>query len=130
MPDDAAAFLLKAHEGVLAADAAFAAGWYTVCARTAYFAAFHAAIAALLHEGVRDRNDRWDHAWVQAAFNEQLIVRRKFYSSELRSVLVDGMALRHSADYSLDALPVRDVRRALRRCSALVAAIEQRLSRS
>lgn len=131
MPNgDAAVFLAKAQEGVQAAEAALAAGWFSVCARTAYFAAFHAAIAALLHEGIRNRTGRWDHAFVQAAFSEQLINRRELFSGDLRSVLLDGMVLRHRADYSPDAVSEREMRRAVQRSSALVIAVEQRLRRS
>ncbi len=100
MPPDRDEFFAKAQEGLLAAEAALDAGWFTVCARTAYFAAYHAAIAALLHEGITDRKGEWAHKFVAATFGEQLVRRRKVYAAALGGVLREGMHLRHAADYT------------------------------
>ena len=129
MPDDAAAFLLKANEGVLATEAAFEAGWYTVCARSAYFAAFHAAIAALLHAGIHDRRREWDHAYVQAAFAEQLINRRKMYPAHVRAMLKDNHSVRLAADYQPAPISRRQASEALKRCQELCSLVSQRLQR-
>ncbi|MCX6023357.1 MAG: HEPN domain-containing protein [Chloroflexi bacterium] len=127
MPSDRDEFFAKAQEGLLAAEAALDAGWFTVCARTAYFAAYHAAIAALLHEGIVDRKNEWGHDFVQAAFAERLITRRKVYPSSLRATLKDGMALRHAADY--EAAPIRrqQLLPIIRRIRELVEQVDHQL---
>ena len=130
MPSDRDEFFAKAQEGLLAAEAALEAGWHTVCARTAYFAAYHAAIAALLHEGITDRKGSWGHDFVQAAFVEQLIVRRKVYAAPLRSILREGMDLRHRADYRPLPVTRREALTLMRHARDLVAAVYDQVSRS
>ncbi|MCX6023355.1 MAG: hypothetical protein NTZ05_16830 [Chloroflexi bacterium] len=128
MPSDRDEFFAKAREGLLAAEAALDAGWFTVCARTAYFAAYHAAISALLHEGIVDRKGEWGHAFVQATFAEQLIVRRKIYPSSVSSTLKDGLELRHRADYTRTAISRRLADAAYRRSAELYRVVAQRIA--
>jgi uncharacterized protein (UPF0332 family) len=120
------AFLEKAHESLLGAEAEFAAGRYNNAANRAYYACFQAAVVALSRAGIRPpRADRyWSHAFVQSTFTGQLINRRKLYPADLRQVLADTYALREAADYDEGShvIPLK-VERALRRARAFVQAI-------
>ncbi|QTA91467.1 HEPN domain-containing protein [Desulfonema magnum] len=71
---------------------------YNACANRAYFAAFQAAIAALLDQGAKRGN--FDHKWVQAEFSRKLIKRRKIYPGRLSSHLMKMQGVRNRADYS------------------------------
>ncbi|MCX6023353.1 MAG: hypothetical protein NTZ05_16820 [Chloroflexi bacterium] len=127
MQSDQDEFFAKAQEGLLAAEAALDAGWFTVCARTAYFAAYHAAIAALMHEGIVDRKGDWAHKFVAGTFAEQLVRRRKVYAAVLGGVLAEGMHLRHTADYAPRPISRTQAARGLRDSQQLVHAITDRL---
>lgn len=91
-------FAAKARENVAAAGDEFDAGRYNACANRAYYAMFHAALAALLAHDVKP-STRPGHDWVQANFNERLIKRRKVYPSRLAPQLLAAMDIRHTADY-------------------------------
>ena len=77
--------LEKANENLEAARLLFDAGLHNASANRAYYAAFHAAIAALSAAGIRMDNIK--HANVQAQFSGKLIQRRKVYSSRLKTSL-------------------------------------------
>jgi uncharacterized protein (UPF0332 family) len=98
---EALRFLAKAEGGLAGAESEFAAARYNNCANRAYYAAFQAAVAALLESGLRlpDAGGTWAHGFVQAQFAERLIKRRKRYPARLRDVLTTGSTLRHIADY-------------------------------
>jgi uncharacterized protein (UPF0332 family) len=81
--DGATAFLSKATESLAGAGAELAAGRYNNYANRCYYACFQAAIAALLHAGVRARSSTWGHGYVQSQFIERLIDRRKGYPATL-----------------------------------------------
>jgi len=69
-------FLNKAQENFKAAQISFDNECYNACANRAYFAAFQAAVAALVDKGIKSEKN--EHAWVQSEFNFQLIKRKKF----------------------------------------------------
>ena len=73
------AFLLKAERSLAGAASEHINERYDNTANRCYYAAFQAAIAALLRGGVRptDPHTGWGHDYVQAQFAEQLIRRRK-----------------------------------------------------
>ena len=68
-------FLAKAKENLTAAQICFENGLYNACANRAYYAALHAAVAALAHRGIK--RNKIDHGQVQADFSGELIKRRK-----------------------------------------------------
>jgi len=94
-------YLAKAHENLAGAESEFQHGRTNSCARSAYYACFHAAIAALLQAGLTPPEPArgWGHDWVQVSFVGQMIQRRKIYPANLRRTLPDLLALRHKADY-------------------------------
>ncbi len=65
----------------------------------AYFAAFHAAIAALLTTQGYEVPDRWSHGAVASDFSVQCIQRRKLVPRKYRGTLAKLMGHRHAADY-------------------------------
>ncbi len=73
-------FLAKAEENLTAAHICFENGLYNACANRAYYAALHAAVAALAHRGIR--RDKISHGQVQADFSGELIKRRKVYPGQ------------------------------------------------
>jgi uncharacterized protein (UPF0332 family) len=89
--------LTRAAECLAGARSEFANARYNNAANRAYYAAYNAAIVALIRAGI-DR-PRWLHDEVQALFAGQLIARRKLYPGELRRVLSDLLKIRTLADY-------------------------------
>lgn len=104
-------FSAKAQENIEAAELLFEHQLYNASANRAYYAAFHAAIAALVHAGVRF--DRTDHGFIQAKFSSELIHRRKIYPRRLRSYLPDLQMVRDDADYKLKSISKRAANRQL-----------------
>jgi len=91
-------FLTKAEENLTAAQVCFENGLYNACANRAYYAALHAAVAALAHRGIK--RDKIDHGQVQADFSGELIKRRKVYPAKFKSYLSDMQLVRNQADYA------------------------------
>lgn len=89
-PED---YLAKAEESLASAEDDYAKGHYNSCARSTYYALFQAAVAALLHEGVKPRRD-WRHDFVQAQFAGRLVYRRKLFPSVYRDVLQVALQVR------------------------------------
>jgi uncharacterized protein (UPF0332 family) len=118
-------YLAKAHENLASAESELRHGRTDSCARSAYYACFHAAIAALLDAGLTAPEPArgWGHDWVHASFVGQLIQRRKFYPANLRRTLPDLLALRHKADYRATRVSQREVQRAVGRAQALDQAV-------
>lgn len=125
METDVAIYLAKATESLLTAQNEFNNGHYNSCANRCYYAAFQAAIAALLRRGVRTTSDRRPHNFVQSAFAGQLINRRHRYPSALRSTLGDLQHLRNRADYTTDLITEIEANPGLRHCREFVTAIQQ-----
>lgn len=90
-------FSTKAQENIEAAEILFENQKYNASANRAYYAAFHAAIAALTNAGIPI--DRISHESLQAKFNGELIRKRKVYPSRFKSYLLDLQSVRLAADY-------------------------------
>lgn len=121
-------YLAKAQESLEGARTALDAGRYSNSANRSYYAAFQAAIHAILAERIRPtgRRDTWDHGWVQGQFNGLLINRRHIYSPDLRTILSDNYDLRVRADYTAQSITQALASRALQRAERFVAAIVRR----
>src|SRR5215207_578497 len=70
------AYIAKAQENLASAASELVNGRYNACANRAYYAAFQAAIVALLQAGIHPPRDAWGHDFVQAQFAGQLVMRR------------------------------------------------------
>ena len=60
--------LAKARENLTCAEAELAAGRYNTCASRAYYAAWHAAVAALIESRERPTGVLWSHEFVIGRF--------------------------------------------------------------
>jgi uncharacterized protein (UPF0332 family) len=93
-------FLDKAQSNLRVAERAHADGEPDPCVSRAYYAVFHAAIAALLKlTDYRRKGQTWDHGSVAAEFNRRLIRQQKVFKSHLARMLIDLREHRHDADY-------------------------------
>jgi len=115
-------YLAKARNSLRTAQSAFERGDCDSCASRAYFAVFHAEIAALL-KLTEFRQNRWGHDQVQAEFNRRLIRSRKLFPASLRLIHNDLMGRRHIADYTDQYVSIRTAERCLSKAAEMVATI-------
>jgi uncharacterized protein (UPF0332 family) len=115
----------KALENVVSAASELTNRRYNASANRAYYAAFQAAIVALLRAGIQPPGVQWGHAFVQAQFAGQLVARRKLYPAALRDTLPRLLELRERADYGLTHVSQTQAARGLRRAQEFLDAIER-----
>ncbi|MBI3797398.1 MAG: HEPN domain-containing protein [Deltaproteobacteria bacterium] len=119
-------FLAKAQSNLRVARLAFENKEYDPCVSRAYYAVFHAEIAALLHfTELRPRY--WEHQPVQGEFNRRLIRERKVFSSDLANVHNSLVGRRHDADCRLYRTSGTVARRGLAKAEAFVQAVQTQL---
>ena len=118
-------YLAKAEESLASAEGDFSAGRYNSCTRSCYYAMFQAAIAALIHEGIRPARGRWEHRYVHAQFSGQLVYRRRLYPPDLRRTLLDLYDLRVKADYQAGPVARGQARRALDMAVRMVSLVKE-----
>ena len=96
-------YLEKARSNLRVAEMSCDAGEYDPAVSRAYYAVFHAEIAALLK--LTDfRPPHWDHGRIQAEFNRRLIHARQVFSTALRFIHNDLLGRRHIANYEAERL--------------------------
>lgn len=120
-------FFDKAEENLRAAQICFDSGLYNACANRAYYAALHAAVAALAHRGIK--RDKIDHGQVQADFSGELINRRKIYPAKMKSYLYDMQLVRNKADYSQDNITQQRAGRWFAKIKELIGLIKKESDR-
>lgn len=118
-------FLQKAEENLRITRLAFENGAYNASANRAYYASFHAAVAALAAEGLKKKGH--PHDWVQAQFSGLLIRQRKLYPSAMKSYLVDMLEQREDADYSETMISKANARLQLKQATEFVTAVLEML---
>ena len=84
-------FLTKAKENLKAAEVLYNQQLYNAAVNRAYYAAFHAAVAALLDQGMAI--ERPGHASIQARFATELIQRQQALPRSF-SLVLDGSSVR------------------------------------
>jgi uncharacterized protein (UPF0332 family) len=89
-------FLLRAKENIEASELLFDIGKYNASANRAYYAAFHAAIAAIYSIGIEPNID---HKVIQSLFADNFCNRRKIVPSKYKGYLKDMQHIRSNADY-------------------------------
>jgi len=121
-------YFAKALEHLAAAESEYGNHRYNTCAKLAYYASFHSAVAALIWEGVPlpTGGSIWSHAFVQAEFSRLLINQRKRYPTEHQDVLSRTFSLRQVADYTTEQVSQTRALRSLRRAAEFVSAIQSR----
>ena len=115
-------YLAKAKNNLHTAHSAYAQGDFDSCTSRAYFAVFHAEIAALI-KLTAFRQDRWGHDRVQEAFNRQLVRSRKVFPASLQTIHNDLIGRRHIADYTAQHISGRIAERCLRQATEMVTTI-------
>lgn len=116
-------FLSKAKENLTAAELLFDRSLFNASVNRAYFAAFQMAIAALADKGIT--SDDNDHKWVQSAFSNELVNRRKIYPGKFRSYLSDMQSVRNDADYRFIATSKKIAERQLSKAKEFLNIIEK-----
>ena len=119
-----ASFIARAKENLADAEAAFEAGRYNAAADRAYYAAFHAAIAALMHFG---HKPNIDHAPVRAGFSKYLINEKKIFSASMTNELSEIMNIRAKADYSETGIGKQVAAVQLKRAKVFVTLVLQKI---
>ena len=127
---DAERYLRKARESLASAKADARARRYNSAANRAYYAAFQAAVAALIFYRVRSADTEWQHRFVAEEFSGKLIRRRKEFGSSLRSVLPELFEVRIKADYGSNDVSKRDATLSVSRANEVVAAVAKKIERS
>lgn len=120
-------FLAKAQDALRAAQLLLHHGQPNSVANRAYYAAFHAARAALIRFNISAASRRWPHDALQSAFS-QLIRSKKLEPAHLKGHLPEMLAVRELADYGLEMVSSRVAKDAVRRAAELVAAVEKKIS--
>jgi uncharacterized protein (UPF0332 family) len=126
----AARYLVKSRESLASANADLEAGRYNSAANRAYYAAFQAAVALLIENGVRPHSGSWEHKFVMSQFSGTLVRQRKIIPSQHRGVLERLLESRVRADYRAESISRSDARRLVREASALSGVAEGALKGS
>jgi len=118
-------FLHKAQENLKAAHLCFENELYNACANRIYYAALHAAVAAIAAQGIEQA--KIDHKQVQSDFNGRLIYRQKRYPAKFKSYLPDMQVIRNQADYKMESISSKVAERWLSRANEMVTWIEKEI---
>ncbi|TAE20761.1 MAG: HEPN domain-containing protein [Candidatus Kapaibacterium sp.] len=93
--------LAKAQENIKSAELSFEGECYNASANRAYYAAIHAAAAAIFYAGV---NVDIDHRKIKSVFSTTLVNARKLYPSQMKDQLNRLQRLRNVADYDIESV--------------------------
>jgi len=89
-------FKNRAIENIKAAELAFDNNFFNATANRAYFAAFHATLAAIYSLGIEPKIE---HRTIQTIFSDNFFNRRKVIPSKYKRILGDLQDKRNTADY-------------------------------
>ena len=120
-------YMAKSRESLASANADLETGRYNSAANRAYYAAFQAAVALLIENGVRPHGGSWEHKFVMGEFSGTLVRRRKIIPSQHRGVLERLLESRVRADYRAESISRSDARRLVREAMALSREAERAL---
>ena len=118
-------YLAKARESLASSEADVEAGRYNSAANRAYYAAFQAAVAALIWAGIKPVKEDWGHRFVMDRFSVTLTKRRKLLPSEFSSSLDQLFDNRVIADYREADISRRVARSGINIARRIVATVEQ-----
>lgn len=113
----------------MAAEADLAAGRLNSTANRAYYAAFQAAIAALMARGGKPRGRIWEHRFVLSEFSGRLVRRSKVFPGSFSGLLDRLFELRVVGDYRPWSVRRSDATKAVRGAAALVRSCSELLDR-
>ena len=115
----------KATENLTAADLCLQHGLRNASLNRAYYAMFHAAIAALIHHGIPKVGEMWKHDFVQSEFTRALIQRRKVFPGHLKDALSKTVEKRQVADYEPEFISERVARQTLQLAQQFVSQVKE-----
>lgn len=119
-------FFTKAQENLKAAEVLFENGLYNATANRAYYAALHAAIAALADIGIKvDIGERISHQTTHSNFSTELIQRRKNYPNHLKAYLMELQAVRNEADYTIKTVSKNVASKQVKRAKEFVGKVKE-----
>ena len=118
-------YLRKARESLVSAKADVAAGRYNSAANRAYYAAFQAAIAALIHNDIRPAQKGWQHKFVINQFSGKLVKRRKMFPAGLVPTIERLFQVRVVGDYETVDVSKGDAGKSFRNATLFVEEIER-----
>jgi uncharacterized protein (UPF0332 family) len=124
--------MAKAQSNLKVAVWAYDEGEYDPCVSRAYYAVFHAAIAALVkltdyRPKISQNRPVWDHEKVPAELNRRLVHERKLFQAEIGSIPQQLILRRHEADYYEDRISRKVAQRCLEKAKRFVEAINKEL---
>ena len=118
----------RARESLQAAELCLREGLVHSATSRSYYAVFQAAQVAL--QVVQLGRTEWSHAGLQAAFVTELLRRRKVYPAAFADYLSSGLHARPLADYHPQGASHRVARRAVRRATVFLSAVEKEVDRA
>lgn len=123
-------YLAKARESLASAEEDVAAGRYNSAANRSYYAAFQAAVAALIWSGVRPVEGDWGHRFVMERFSVTLTKRRKLLPASLNRIFDDLFDNRVIADYREADISKRAGRRGAKSAGMVVESVEMTIGQA
>jgi uncharacterized protein (UPF0332 family) len=114
----------KARESLASCEADIADGRFNSAANRAYYAAFQAGVAALIHECIRPETGNWQHRFVLSQFFGKLLRRHEGLASDLPGVMDVLFRTRIKADYEPDAVSARQAQRSAQGAASIVTEVE------
>lgn len=118
------AFFTKAAQELATAGLAWQSDHYNSTANRAYYAAFHAAIAILVLDGITNSTN--EHKWVHTTFSTHCVQRRKLFPSAFASMLPDRMTICHKADYDTSDVSKKEAAQQLKKSQQFCFILQQK----
>jgi uncharacterized protein (UPF0332 family) len=115
-------FKEKARQNLTVAEWCYENGHYDACCNRAYYAMYHAAVAALARENIFPSETHIGHGWVQTHFVTHFCNRNKMFS-RFRTCLQDAQKIRDMADYRPELLNRKKAKQQISRAGEFVRAI-------
>ncbi|MGH7493726.1 MAG: HEPN domain-containing protein [bacterium] len=122
---DNVSWMGKAAENLAVAEWCYQHDHLNACANRLYYAMFHAALAALIKNGIFPAKDNIGHDWLQGTFSGQLIHRRKLFPRKFRWYLVEAFHIRVAADYQLITASHKNIANELKKAKEFVRFIQE-----
>ena len=129
--DELDELLNKSKENIEAAKILFNNKLYNASANRSYYAAFHAAIASMNNANIIKINhtELMSHKSAQAIFVKELILKRKIFSSNIKSYLTDSLRVRNIADYYAKGVSKKIASRQLSKSIEFVERLTEEIER-
>ena len=105
-------FKKKAKQNLSVAEWCFENRHYDAACNRAYYAMYHAAIAALANEGIKPQDSKIKHSWVQSHFALYFCKRDKIFP-KFNGYLPKAQKRRDKADYRPELVSIKQAKRQL-----------------